>query len=74
MPFDAMLSVAIDCWTSPYQQLFLAICGYFIDASWQLQEAVLGFKLLYGQHSGEHIGRVLVGILQKHESKTASLC
>jgi hypothetical protein len=34
MPLDAMLSVAIDCWTSPYQQSFLAICGYFIDASW----------------------------------------
>ncbi len=66
MPLDAMLSVAIDCWTSPYQQSFLAICGYFIDASWQLQEVVLGFEPLYGQHSGENIGKVLVGVLRKH--------
>jgi hypothetical protein len=66
MQLDVMLSVAIDCWTSPYQQSFLAICGYFIDASWQLQEVFLGFELLYGQHSGENIGKVLVGVLRKH--------
>jgi hypothetical protein len=66
MPLDAMLSVAIDCWTSPYQQSFVAICGYFIDASSQLHEVVLGFEPLYGQHSGENIGKVLVAVLRKH--------
>ncbi len=62
---DAMLSVAIDCWMSQYQQSFLAICSYFIDASWQLQEVVLVFEPLYGQHSEENISKVPVGILQK---------
>jgi hypothetical protein len=66
MPLDAMLSVAIDSWTSSYQQSFLAIWGYFIDASWQLQEVVLGFEPLHGQLSGENIGNVLVGVLRKH--------
>jgi hypothetical protein len=65
-PFDVMLLVAIDCWMTPYQQSFLAICDYDINASWQLQEVVLGFELLYGQRSGENIGKVLVGVLRKH--------
>ncbi len=61
-----MLSVTIDCWTSPYKQSFLAICGYFMDVCWQLQDLVLRFEPLYGQHSGENIGKVLVGVLRKH--------
>ncbi len=66
LPKDGMLSVALDCWTSPFQQSFLAICGYFIDASWRLHEVVLGFEPLYGTHSGENIGKELVRVLQKH--------
>ncbi len=61
-----MLFVAIDCWISLYQKSFLAICGHFINARWQLQEVVLRFEPLYWQHLGENIGKDLVGLLQKH--------
>ncbi len=63
---DDMLSVAIDCWTSPFQRLFLAICGYFIDASWHLHEVVLRFEPLSSSHSGRDVGRILVQVLPKH--------
>jgi hypothetical protein len=63
MALDGMLSIAVDCWTSPYQQSFLAICGYFISASWQLQDVIIPFKLLYRKHFGDNIGEVRVEVL-----------
>ncbi len=57
LPKDGMLSVALDCWTSPFQQSFLAIRSYFIDVSWCLHEVVLGFEPHYGTHLSENIGK-----------------
>ena len=34
LPADSKLSIALDCWTSPFSQAFMAITGYFIDADW----------------------------------------
>ncbi|KAJ5355553.1 uncharacterized protein N7496_012765, partial [Penicillium cataractarum] len=31
LPNSAKLSIALDCWTSPFRQAFMAITGYFID-------------------------------------------
>ncbi|KAJ5152474.1 hypothetical protein N7492_009754 [Penicillium capsulatum] len=31
LPEDAKVSLALDCWTSPFQQAFMAITVYFID-------------------------------------------
>ncbi len=66
LPDHAMLSIAIDIWQSPYKQSFLAIAGYFIDKEWRLREVVLGFEPLYGPHSGDYIGQIIVRVLQKH--------
>lgn len=33
LPPDAKLSLALDCWTSPFQQAFMAITAYFFDGS-----------------------------------------
>ncbi|KAJ5274116.1 hypothetical protein N7478_009241 [Penicillium angulare] len=48
LPEHAKVSVALDCWTSPFGQAFMAITGYFIDADWVYREVLLGFKPLYG--------------------------
>ncbi len=66
LPKDSMLSVAYDCWTSPFQQSFLAICGYYINSAWRLHEVVLGFQPLYGTHLGKSISRKLFRVLEKH--------
>lgn len=34
LPEDAKVSLALDCWTSPFQQAFMAITVYFIDKDW----------------------------------------
>ncbi|KAJ5316466.1 hypothetical protein N7476_006773 [Penicillium atrosanguineum] len=52
LPEGAKISIALDCWTSPFTQVFMAITGYFIDKDWQYREVLLGFEPLHGTHSG----------------------
>jgi hypothetical protein len=52
LPSGSKISIALDCWTSPFQQAFIAITGYFIDDSWAFRKVLLAFEPLYGTHSG----------------------
>ncbi|KAF7174239.1 hypothetical protein CNMCM6106_008367 [Aspergillus hiratsukae] len=47
LPPTAKVSIALDCWTSPFQQAFMAITGYFIDRDWNYREILLGFEPVY---------------------------
>ena len=69
LPDNPKLSIALDCWTSPFSQAFMAISGYFITEDWQYCEVLLGFEPLHGKHSGANLSAVLLGILQKHQIK-----
>jgi hypothetical protein len=66
LPEHAKISVALDCWTSPFGQAFMAITGYFIDADWAYREVLLGFKPLHGTHSGANLSAVLMKTLTEH--------
>jgi hypothetical protein len=66
LPTGAKLSVALDCWTSPFQQAFMAITGYFIDKDWQYREILLGFEPLHDKHTGANLSAVLLETLQQH--------
>ena len=67
LPSGAKLSIALDCWTSPFRQAFIAITGYFMDHDWNYREILLGFEPLHGQHTGVNLGLVLFKLLQKHQ-------
>ncbi|KAJ9482154.1 hypothetical protein VN97_g11287 [Penicillium thymicola] len=66
LPEHTKVSVALDCWTSPFGQAFMAITGYFIDVDWIYREELLGFKPLYGTHSGANLSAVLIKTLTGH--------
>jgi hypothetical protein len=67
LPSGTKLSIALDCWTSPFQQAFMAITGYFIDDEWNYREILLGFEPLHGSHSGTNLSTVLFDLLQQYE-------
>ena len=60
------LSIALDCWTSPFSQAFIAITGYFLDQEWNYREVLLGFEHLHGSHTGGHLSETVFQILQEH--------
>jgi len=66
LPTDSKLSIALDCWTSPFSQAFIAITGYFIDADWVYREVLLDFKPIHGAHTGANLSSILMETLVKH--------
>lgn len=67
LPPDAKISIALDCWTSPFRQAFMAVTGYFLDIDWEYQEILLGFEPLSGSHSGANLSDVLLKLFQQHQ-------
>lgn len=67
LPLGAKLSIALDCWTSPFQQAFMAISGYFLDQEWNYRELLLGFEPLEGSHTGRNLSLVLSEVLQMNQ-------
>jgi hypothetical protein len=61
LPPNGKLSIALDCWTSPFNQAFMAITGYFIARFF------LGFEPLHGTHNGSNLSSVVFEVLQEHE-------
>ena len=66
LPQGAKLSIALDCWTSPFRQSFMAVTGYFIDQEWNYREILLGFEPLHGSHTGAYMSTILLSLLEKH--------
>jgi hypothetical protein len=66
LPAESKISIALDCWTSPFGQAFMAITGYFIDVDWVYREVLLGFKPLHGAHTGANMSTVLLETLIDH--------
>jgi hypothetical protein len=66
LPEGSRISIALDCWTSPFSQAFMAITGYFIDQDWNYYEVLFGFEHLHRSHTGSNLGETVIQILQAH--------
>jgi hypothetical protein len=66
LPKESRLSIALDCWTSPFNQAFMAITGYFIDQEWNYREVLLGFEHIHGSHTGSNLSETVFQILQEY--------
>ena len=73
LPADASISLALDCWSSPFRQGFLAITGYFIDADWIPHEVLLGFEPVQGSHTGKILSNILVSVLNTYNIRNRIL-
>ncbi|KAJ5264866.1 hypothetical protein N7505_007659 [Penicillium chrysogenum] len=66
LPPGSSLSIALDCWTSPFGQAFMAITGYFLDRDWNYCEVLLGFEHIQGSHTGTQLSETVIRIFQEH--------
>lgn len=67
LPEGTKISIALDCWTSPFTQAFMAITSYFIDTDWKYREVLLGFEPLHGSHTGVNLSAIVLDILKRHK-------
>jgi hypothetical protein len=49
---EMRISMAIDCWGSQNQLLFLGITCQYISDHWQLRQVLLGFEPIVRSHTG----------------------
>lgn len=66
LPKESCLSIALDCWTSPFAQAFMAVTGYFLDSDWNYCEVLLGFEHLQGSYTGAYLSERVIKILKGH--------
>ena len=59
---------------------FQGVTAHLKDGCWKMKAAVVGFKGIYGAHSGQNLGRYMVGLLDcvgimdKRNSKVGDSC
>jgi hypothetical protein len=55
---ESKYSITCDVWTSKNQISFFGFTIHYIDEHWQLQDELLAFKYLEGEHDGESLSVV----------------
>ncbi len=58
------ISITCDLWTSKNALSFFGITGHWIDNDFVLQERLLSFKFVKGEHDGKNLADELIAILK----------
>lgn len=54
------IAIALDCWSAPRREGYIAIKAYWITREWRLAEALIGFEPVSGHHTGDALGRIVI--------------
>ena len=60
IPVTSKIAIALDCWSSKYGKVSLAITGYFFTEDFSFREALLGFEPLYGLYEGKYLAEIVI--------------
>ncbi|THH05274.1 hypothetical protein EW146_g9945 [Bondarzewia mesenterica] len=52
---ESCVSLSLDAWTSQNGYAFLAIVMHYVTNDWQLEEILIDFREIIGEHSGENL-------------------
>ena len=56
---ESKVSLTLDCWTSSNQWAFICIIMTYVTDDWELEEVILDFREIVGEHSGENLAEVV---------------
>jgi hypothetical protein len=59
------VSIAVDCWMSPFSQAFLGVLCYYVSDDWQYKEVLIGFEPVSGSYTGQNLATVVNHVLQR---------
>ncbi|KAG6843862.1 hypothetical protein H0H87_012272 [Tephrocybe sp. NHM501043] len=74
MKINGKISISLDAWTSSNMFAFMAIVANYVNKDGQLEELLIDFHKLIGEHSGENMAKMLlesIGALSKAGEKKA---
>jgi hypothetical protein len=61
------ISISFDLWTSPNPYAILGVIAMWIDATGKRRATVLGIRRVYGEHTGENLGSVVLELLKEYD-------
>ncbi|CAG8679255.1 24870_t:CDS:2, partial [Gigaspora rosea] len=64
---ELKISFTSDLWTSPNYKSFISATAHYIDENWTLQETLVDFSLLSGQHNGMNIANAFFKMLEDYK-------
>ena len=62
--FKSKYSITCDVWTSKNQLSFFGFTIHYIDDNWQMQQDLLAFKYLEGEHDGKSLSVAFIDVLE----------
>ena len=62
--FNSKFSVTCDVWTSKNQLSFFGFTIHYIDNDWEMQQELLAFKYLEGEHEGKSLSVAFIDVLE----------
>ena len=60
------VSISFDLWTSPNPYAILGVVAMWIDATGKRRSTVLGMRRVYGEHTGENVGSIVIELLKEY--------
>jgi len=60
------ISISFDLWTSPNPYAILGVVAMWIDAAGKRRSTVLGMRRVYGEHTGENVGSIVLELLKEY--------
>ncbi|KAG9385555.1 polyprotein [Pyrenophora tritici-repentis] len=65
--FDVRISISFDLWTSPNPYAILGVVAMWIDTTGMRRVTALGMRRIYGEHTGENLGSVVLELLEEYD-------
>ncbi|RFN45157.1 putative ac transposase [Fusarium flagelliforme] len=61
------ISISFDLWTSPNPYAILGVIAMWIDTTGKRRTTVLSIRRVYGEHTGENLGSVVLELLKEYD-------
>jgi len=62
--FNSKYSITCDVWTSKNQLSFFGFTIHYIDDDWKMQDGLIAFKHLEGEHDGPSLASAMISVLE----------
>ena len=66
------VAVATDAWTSVATESYVTITAHYISENWQIVSNVLQTRAVYESHTGAHMARLLLDVVEEWQLKDKS--
>ena len=65
LPAASSVSLTSDIWSGNTKEDYISVVAHYVNADWELQKRVIGFRLIEVKHSGENIAERIASVVEE---------